>query len=225
MAAAWHRPSSSSRYARLTRSSRASRPNPPPYMPAVRTGRRYFTGRWSPPVPSPCGRPAFAAAIPSRSCASSTVPITWPTTRPSAPMKYVSGRPGDAPGALGVVARVAHVREGQAELGDEVARVLARVLRVEPEEEHAVLLLVRALEHLRLGAARIAPGGPEVDHERRAAQLVERRPCRRRRPCCQAGPASRPSASAASENPGAATAFPRESASSIVESVALVVSP
>ena len=42
---------------------------------------------------------------------------------------------------------------------------------------------------------------------------------------CHAAPASRPSASAASENPGAATASPRESASSMVESVALVVSP
>src|ERR671910_63742 len=69
------------------------------------------------------------------------------------------GEPGDAPGALGVVARVAHVREREPELRDEVARVLAGVLGVEAEEQHAVagIRLPGLLEQLRLGAARVAP--------------------------------------------------------------------
>src|SRR5215208_4648778 len=41
------------------------------------------------------------------------------------------GQAGDAPFALGLVARVAHVRERESELADEVSRVLAGVLRVE----------------------------------------------------------------------------------------------
>ena len=152
----------------------------------------------SPPSAALCGLPALAAAMPSRSCASSTVPITWPTTRPSAAMKNVSGQPGHAPVAARLAAVVAHVREREPELVDEVARVLGGVLGVDADEQDAVGRLVAALEHLRLGAARVAPGGPEVDHQRACRAARAATPGRRRRRARQAAP----------ERPGRRRAWP-----------------
>jgi hypothetical protein len=86
---------------------------------------------------------------------------------------------GDAGGAIAprdVLARVADRRIGDAELAQEVARVRSDVLHVQAQQEHPVFApaLPTSLQAGRLLAARITPRRPEVQHDGRAAQLLER---------------------------------------------------
>ena len=157
-------------------------------------------GRCSPPREAPAGRPLRAAATPERSCSASTLPITWPTTRAVGGDEERLRQAGHAPLARGLVGGVAHVREREPELGDEVARVSrTRPARRAPRTaRRASRAFHPRSSTLRLGAARVAPRGPEVEHHRRAAQLASARPRRRPPPrsnAAAAAPAGRPCAS------------------------------
>ena len=153
-------------------------------------------------------------------------PITWPTTRPSRERKNVSGRPV-TPQARDVALPGSRTWGKVSPNSAMKSRASSRgVLGVEAEEQRvAAASRVQPAGALRLGTAGVAPGGPEVEDQRRAAQLVERdlavggRAPRRRAPDGAAVGEPR------EVEAGGATASPRESASSIVRSVALVVSP
>ena len=75
-----------------------------------------------------------------------------------------------------VAAAVAQHRVAEAVLADEPARVAAHVLHVDAEHGGvpAAQALVPALEQRGLRATRIAPRGPEVEHDDLAAVVGER---------------------------------------------------
>ena len=86
------------------------------------------------------------------------------------------GEAEDAELVADVAGAVAQHRVGEAVLGGEVAGVAGDVLDVDAEHGGVALLeaLVPALEEGRLGAAGLAPGGPEVEDDDLAPVVGER---------------------------------------------------
>src|SRR5262249_32704231 len=83
---------------------------------------------------------------------------------------------GDAVLRQHIARTVVHVRVGELEPAQELARVAREVLRVDPHDDHTVAAEVAPgrLESRRLVLARCAPRSPEVEHDDLAAERRER---------------------------------------------------
>ena len=101
---------------------------------------------------------------------SASEPCPWRRRRTS------PGSAGRAVAADGRALAVVDVRVGDAEALEELARVTAEVLHIDADEDDVpVLPALRAfLKQRHLVPARTAPGRPEVEHDRLAAQRLDR---------------------------------------------------
>jgi hypothetical protein len=117
----------------------------------------------------PCARHGTATCrqlrIASRSRLAFSSPTRRPRTTPSAPMNTVVGRPVTPSLAPGTAAGVGRQRIGDPGLGDQAAGRVLLVEVVDAQQAHTVSDLEGdGLEDRHLGAARIAPGRPDIEH-------------------------------------------------------------